>query len=52
MFLLNKDLWKIVDGSKIRPLTPQLQVDWDKRNDKLRANILVHLKDQGENTLW
>jgi hypothetical protein len=31
MFLLNKGLWKIVNGSKTKLVTPQLQVDWDKR---------------------
>ncbi len=42
MFLLNKDLWKIVDGFETRRVTPQLQVDWDKRNDKAKVNILLH----------
>ncbi len=32
-------------------LSPQLQVDWGKRNDKARANILLHFKDWGESTL-
>jgi len=38
-------LWKIVDDSKTIPIAPQLQVDWDKRDGKARANILLHLKD-------
>lgn len=42
---LGKDLWKIVDDSKTIPIAPQLQVDWDKRDGKARANILLHLKD-------
>jgi hypothetical protein len=37
-------LWKIVDGSKTRPLTPQLQVDWDKKDGNAKANIFLHLK--------
>ncbi len=38
-------MWRIVIGSKTRLVTPQLQVDWDKRDGKARANILFHLKD-------
>jgi hypothetical protein len=38
-------LWKTVDGYKTKPITLQLQVDWDKRDGKARADILLHLKD-------
>jgi hypothetical protein len=37
-------LWKILDGFKTILVTPQLQVDWDKKDGKARANILLHLK--------
>ncbi len=45
MVLLKKDLWKIVNGSETRLITPELQVDYDKKDDKARANIFLHLKD-------
>lgn len=45
MYLLDKDLWRIVDGSETRPTTIAEQPDWDKRDGKARANILLHLKD-------
>jgi len=40
MYLLDKDLWKIVDGSKTRPTTTDNQPYWGKRDGKTRANIL------------
>jgi hypothetical protein len=44
MYLLDKDLWKIVDGFEMRPIMTQLKIDWDKKNGKAKANILLHLK--------
>lgn len=39
MYLLDKDMGKIVNGSQTKLVTPTLQVDWEKINDKFRASI-------------
>jgi hypothetical protein len=41
MYIFDKDLWKVVDGFEIRPMTPKLQVDWDKKDNKAKANIFL-----------
>lgn len=43
MYLTEKDVWKLVDGSEARPTSNP--TDWDKRDGKARACILLHLKD-------
>jgi len=41
MYIFDKDMWKFVDGFEIISITLELQVDWDKRDNKAKANIFL-----------
>jgi hypothetical protein len=43
--LIDEDLWGIVDGLVLQPITINNQPPWDKKDVKARANLLMGLKD-------
>eukprot|EP01018_Ginkgo_biloba_P035984 Gb_01844 [translate_table: standard] len=45
MLPLGPDLWKIINGTELRPINGETATKWEQREDKALATILFNLKD-------